>query len=142
MEMAKLIRLTDSIPTAAAKLRVSVSIVYEWLDTGAKHLAEGRKDSIFSDLLEVVAESKADFEIGHLGNITSHAKKDWRASLALLERRRKEFRLNSDPIPQAGSSGAIEVRFVEESPASLPPERPRKVTAKPVEALPMEDEDD
>lgn len=153
--ITRIIRLSDSMPEAAASLELDHTVLYDWQKRGEAQLQlDPASKSIFATFAKAIKKARADFVLGKLALIQKCAQGDeslkrnpqWQPAAWLLERRRPEFRLKE--TPSAGTGGGVtEVRFITEAPAPRKREKPAapKATPQPAPAPPMhppEEEDD
>lgn len=86
---------------------ISETTFYDWLKKG-----EEKKRGLFPEFLEAVTRAENECEIFHVAILKKHAEKDWRASIAWLERRRVDDWGKKEKIEHSGSIGT-EIKFID-----------------------------
>ncbi len=85
-DIVRLIRLGNSVETAARSSGASSSDLSDWIRWGSRGKAK-----LYREFVDSVLKAEAEAEARNVLKITSAAKNDWRAAECLLNRRRKKI---------------------------------------------------
>lgn len=97
---------------AARHAGVGQSVLARWLAWGRKR---SQKYAEFRKFREAVLEAEAAAEVFHVQQIEKAAKKDYKASVEWLQRKRNERWSRSDRVQHTGKDGGpIQLQIVEE----------------------------
>ena len=83
--IVKAVRAGNYFEAAAQAAGISESTLYRWLQRGAEE-----KQGIYHDFREAVRRAEAESEVHAVALIRKAMSDDWRAALALIERRHPE----------------------------------------------------
>lgn len=83
LKICNALRASSYRSIAAQAVGIGVSTLYHWLDLGR----QDGSPRIYREFLEAVEAAEAESEMTLAANVTSAAKKDWRAAAFILERK-------------------------------------------------------
>jgi transposase len=93
--ICRAIRAGNYPEIAARSVGIAASTFYRWMEQG-----RSAKSGIHSDFYEAVCRAEAESEVHAVANLRKAAPSQWRAALALLERRHGWSRREGGSPPQ------------------------------------------